>query len=125
MDWSGQLRQHAKFYDGLRSHIGIGLPTLAADLRDAADEIERLRSLLANSEMTVVEVMADNTRLRAENEHLRAALRKIADCERGGCLGSDADELIDTARDALTSASLQSTSAAPDCPGIPESTPSP
>jgi len=37
-------------------------------------EIERLRGLLANSEMTVREVMADNERLRAAIDSTRAVL---------------------------------------------------
>jgi hypothetical protein len=43
-----------------------------------ANEIERLRGLLANSELTVNEVMADNERLRAQNAELQEALRKVA-----------------------------------------------
>lgn len=40
------------------------------DCKGAADEIERLLNLLANSEMTVVEVMADNERLRTALHNL-------------------------------------------------------
>lgn len=39
--------------------------------------------------------------LANEAERFWLALRKIADYERGGCLGSDADEMIDIARDAI------------------------
>lgn len=43
--------------------------------RDAIAEIERLRSLLATSEMTAAEIMADNERLR---EALRALHEEFA-----------------------------------------------
>lgn len=35
-------------------------------------------------------------------QRMREALRKIAAYERGGCLGSDADEMIDIAREAIS-----------------------
>jgi len=39
---------------------------LRGELREAADEIERLRGLLAWHDSTVPEILADNTRLRAK-----------------------------------------------------------
>ena len=39
---------------------------LRGELREAADEIERLRGLLAWHDSTVPEILADNKRLRAK-----------------------------------------------------------
>jgi len=68
--WAGQLRAHAKYYDELelREYAGIGLPTLAADLRDAADEIERLRDEIEQLKMRVAEAEWANMTHEAADE---------------------------------------------------------
>jgi uncharacterized membrane protein YccC len=75
-NWAEQLIWHAEFYDGLRTHIGIGLPTLAADLRDAAAEIERLIEELQDCQSRA---RVQRYELRAEIERLRVALGQAAD----------------------------------------------
>ena len=44
VDWPKQLRAHADHYEHLAP--GWGFPTLAADLRDAADEFESMDYML-------------------------------------------------------------------------------
>lgn len=65
-----RLRAHAKCYDGLAlgEYAGIGLPTLAADLRDAADEIERLRDEIEQLKMRVAEAEFANMAQEAADE---------------------------------------------------------
>lgn len=90
MDIIDQLR----FLEVNAERVGPGAVPETARL--AREKIERLQQA-----KRAAGLIADER--SKENVALRAALQKIADFERGGCLGSDADEMIDVARDAIGS----------------------
>ena len=70
-----QLRKLTRFYDNQRGAYGQDVIAL----RQAADEIERLRREISRTDLALLERRGELSALREEIERLRSALRRIGE----------------------------------------------